>query len=59
MDAIKELKKSVVEDFLNYLDRASIGYSDNYSMILNKICFIQTASSYKNVNFIYEFLKSN
>ena len=59
MDAINELKIQVINDFNEYLNKASFGYEENYEMILHKIAFIQSYQSYDKINYIYEFLKNN
>ena len=59
MDAIEELKLQVINDFIKFMSMAEIGIIKDYSMILHKISFIQSCSSFDKVNNIYEFLKNN
>ena len=59
VDAINELKKQVIDDFVSYLERAAVGLNTDYNMILHKIAFIQSYSAYDKINHMYEFLKNN
>ena len=59
VDAINELKLSVINDFRNYLDYAGIGIKQDYSMILHKIVFVESYSHLDKINSTYQFLKNN
>ena len=59
MDAITNLKLNIIKDFDKFLSRLNKGYVEDYSMILNKISFIQTYQYFDEINGIYEFLINN
>lgn len=58
MDVTK-LKLKVVQDFDNWLYRASYGHLDDYSMILHTIALIQAWNEIDNIEPIYEFIMNN
>ena len=55
MDVIN-LKFKVIEDFDNWLSRASYGHIDDYKFILHTIALIEAWNEIDNVQPIYEFL---
>lgn len=59
VDVVSNVKASVVKDFSSFVARLNIGYKDDYSMILNKIMFIQTIQYLDKIEFIYEYLMNN
>ena len=59
VDAITNLKLNIIKDFDKFLSRLNKGYVEDYSMILNKISFIQTYQYLDEINGIYEFLINN
>lgn len=59
VDAITNLKLNIIKDFDKFLSRLNKGYVEDYSMILNKISFIQTYQYFDEINGIYEFLINN
>lgn len=57
MDAVVEMKKSVIKDFFEYvreLEKAK--YSTDTSNMLAKILFIESASRLNKFQYIYEKL---
>lgn len=59
MDAINNIKLSVISDFDLFIKELNIGRSPNYDMILHKISFIQAYSSLTKIDPIYEYLINN
>lgn len=59
MDAITNIKLQIIGDFNEYLKNMNLGHIKDYSNILHKISFVQTYSSFENIDSIYEFLINN
>lgn len=59
VDAITNMKLSVISDFNALIKRLNIGYIDDYSIILHKIMFIQIYRSLDKIEPIYEYLINN
>lgn len=55
MDVIN-LKVKVINDFDDWLYRASYGHYDNYDMLLHMIALVQAWNEIDNIEPIYEFL---
>jgi hypothetical protein len=53
------LKIRIIEDFDEWLYRASYGHIDKYDHIINKISLIQVWNEVDNIDPIYEFLINN
>ena len=57
MDAVVEMKKSVIEDFEHYIEHLKIAdYSIDTSNMMAKILFIESAVGLDKFNYIYEKL---
>jgi hypothetical protein len=60
VDAIDDLKKDVVEEFLTFLNYANVGIIDDYQMLKNKIYYLESHWTFCNNPYpVYEFLKNN
>lgn len=57
MDAVVEMKKSVIDDFFEYVRKLEMAqYNTDTSNILAKILFIESASRLNKFQYIYEKL---
>ena len=57
MDAVVEMKKSVVDDFFEYMNQLQKArYNTDTSNMLAKILFIESASRLNKFQYIYEKL---
>lgn len=56
---VTNLKLKVIQDFDNWLYRASYGHIDDYCMILHMISLVQVWNELENPKPIYEFLINN
>lgn len=56
VDALTNVKLNVIDSFKKWLDQESIGYTIDYSHILNKIMFVETYQYLTNIDAIYEFV---
>ena len=58
VDVISELKTSVINDFLDYIDILKTGYDISYQKTLHKIAFLSIINKYpvNKVPGMYEFL---
>ena len=56
---VNSLKLIIIEEFDQWLRRASYGHVDKYDSILHKISLVQAWNDIDNVYPIYEFLTSN
>lgn len=59
MDAISNMKASVISDFDLFIKELNLGHAPNYDMILHKISFIKAYSSLTKIDPIYEYLINN
>lgn len=56
VDVLKEMKKSVIKDFDEYLRQAKKGVTPDITKIINKIIFIEGASGMSNISSKFEKL---
>jgi hypothetical protein len=56
VDALTNVKLNIIDSFNKWLDKESIGYTVDYSHILNKIMFVETYQYLTNIDAIYEFV---
>ncbi len=57
MDAVVEMKKSVVEDFLHYINHLKLAdYSTDTSNMMAKILFIESAVGLDRYQYIFQRL---
>lgn len=60
LEAVDAIKKSVIEDFKKHIKRLERGYFDDYSLIMDKILYIESCEHLgKDRRKIYEFLMNS
>ena len=56
MDAIDKMKLSIIDDYNKYLLKLFSGHQIDYSIILNKMSYVENCGRFSNEDFIYSNL---
>ena len=56
---VNVLKEKIIQEFDEWLYRASYGHYDNYNHIIHMISLVQVWNEVDNIEPIYEFLINN